>query len=111
MLFALGLAAALVATHGDFWPVALAWLAAAALLVGLRQALSRAWFWIVLALGILALPLLAFEGGLFVLPGALAYAAAERRSSIRRGMRIRPGPRPPDADRRSPLGPHGGSPP
>jgi hypothetical protein len=63
---------------GAFWPFALAWLAAAALLVALRRLLVRPLFWTVLALAILALPVLAFEGGFFVLPGALAFAAARR---------------------------------
>jgi hypothetical protein len=65
-LFVVGLAAALALTGGRFWQFALAWL---------RRALSSvriAWL-TVMALVIAALPILAFEGGLFVLPAALVF--------------------------------------
>ena len=78
MLFAAGLTGAVAATDGGFWPFALLWLAAAVVLVALRRILAPPFFWIAFALAIVLLPFLAFEGGYFVLPGALAYAVAIR---------------------------------
>lgn len=79
VLFVVGLGVALAVTAGRFWPFALAWLGATVLLVLLRRAFSRvrlAWL-TVLALVIAALPILAFEGGLFVLPAALVFVIGE----------------------------------
>lgn len=78
-LLVLALAAALLLTRGAFWPFALAWIGAALTLVALRHSLARvraAWIAITV-LAVVACPILAFEGGLFVLPAALAFAVAE----------------------------------
>ena len=77
-LFAAGLTVALAGTRGDFWPFALVWFAAAVAVVALHRVLAPPFFWIAFVLSIVLLPFLAFEGGLFVLPGALAYAVATR---------------------------------
>jgi hypothetical protein len=74
-----GVSGALFVTGGGFWPFALIWVGAVAVLLATRSMFAHmriAWL-AVLAVGVLACLLLAFEGGLFVLPAAVVFAFAE----------------------------------
>ena len=76
VLAAIGIAVPTVLTGGGFWPFALAWLAAvavAALLVRITRPLAVA------IPSAVACVVFAFEGGLFLLPAAIALALVQRR--------------------------------
>jgi len=73
LLALIGLIAALVLTRGEFWPLALVWMFGVAAFVVLRRLFpSRSAGIVLAALAVVACPLLTFEGGLFLLPAALA---------------------------------------
>jgi hypothetical protein len=85
LLAVVGLGWLLIATGGAFWPFALLWLVAITLVIALRKSLASSRFARVAlaAVVVVACPILAFEGGLFVLPAALALFAIEARGSQR----------------------------
>jgi hypothetical protein len=88
LLFAVAIVASLSA---GFWLVAAIWLPAALVVLALRQLLlgrSR-WLWLTVLLAVVvSCPILAFEGGFFVLPAAIALLLADAR---RGGQARKPG--------------------
>jgi len=78
ILAVIGLIAALVLTHGGFWLIALVWVFGIAALVALRRLFpSRGARAMLAALAVVACPVLTFEGGLILLPAALALLIIE----------------------------------
>ena len=91
-LAAVGLAVPLLATGGDFWPFALAWVVAGGALTGVRALLrhhghARVLLDVVVVAGCVVT---VFEGGLFLLPAALALLLLDAGRSVRAGRAIRP---------------------
>jgi predicted branched-subunit amino acid permease len=80
-----GLGVLLGATGGAFWPFALAWLVAILALITLTKTIasSRSWRAALAAVVVVACPVLTFEGGLFLLPAALALLLIEARRANR----------------------------
>jgi hypothetical protein len=81
LLAVIGLAVPLVATRGAFWPLSLAWVVAIVVLIAARKTIasSRSARVAVAAVVVVACPILTFEGGLFLLPAALALLVIEAR--------------------------------
>jgi hypothetical protein len=88
----LGLAVPLAASGGTFWPFTAGWFTATIAVVALRARVASSRFGrLALALAVVvACPVLAFEGGSFLLPAALALLVIEARSLAQspRGMRF-----------------------
>ena len=90
LLALIGLIAALVLTRGGFWPLAIVWMFGIAALVVLRRLFpSRSAGIVLAAFAIVACPLLTFEGGLFLLPAALALLLVEIGTARPRSTRAR----------------------
>lgn len=79
VLALIGLATALAATHGAFWPLALVWVSGILLLIGLSRLFepTRIARTVTAGLVVVACPILTFEGGLFLFPAALALLIIE----------------------------------
>jgi hypothetical protein len=90
LLAALGLAVLLVATRGAFWPLALVCVAAIVVLIAARKTIasSRSGRVALAAIVVVACLILTFEGGLFLLPAALALLAVEARRGGNESLRV-----------------------
>jgi hypothetical protein len=90
-LAAAGVVAMLVATGGAGWPLAAGWIVVAAAVAWFEYAAHTKRARVFLpSVAILALPILAFEGGFFMLPaavGLIAAAAVNPEPSPRRRIR------------------------
>jgi hypothetical protein len=92
VLAVLGLAVPLAASGGTFWPFTVGWFTATIAVVALSATVGSSRFGrLVLALTVVfACAVLAFEGGFFLLPTALALLVIEARSFVQSpsGMRF-----------------------
>jgi hypothetical protein len=91
-LTVLGLGVPLAASGGTFWPFTLGWFVGTLAVIALWAVVACSRFGrVALALiVVVACPVLAFEGGFFLLPAALALLVIEARSFVQSpsGMRF-----------------------